>query len=297
MDLKELGSRLKDERERQGLTIEQIMEITKVSRVNINAIESGNSKEFPHEVYAKGFIKTYAKALGLDAEEIGEEFSRIMGSGTTATESAEEIVEVVQPDYSAGTKKSPVGTIFLVLILAGIVGGLVYYLHDNSFFSSQKTTQTEVVAEEAVQEKPAAPEAQTEAPVVEEKKAEPAKTVPAEAEQSAVSEAPAETKVEEAVEPVEQAAAEEKPVVAEPVGNIVAITAKPGEACWLEAVVDGDAKEYVLQEGDTLSLPYEDSLKIKLGNGGGVEIASNGKPYSFDAPKGKVKKLEFSAVQ
>ena len=290
MDLKELGSRLKDERERQGLTIEQIMEITKVSRVNINAIESGNSKEFPHEVYAKGFIKTYAKALGLDAEEIGEEFSRIMGSGTT-TESAEEREEVSQPEYNPDTKKSPVGTIFLVLILVGIVGGLVYYLHDNSFFSAQKAPQTEVVAEEAVQEKPDAPEVQAEAPVVEEKKAE-----PAEAEQSAASESPAETKVEEAAEPVLQVA-EDKPVVAEPVGNIVAITAKPGEACWLEAVVDGDAKEYVLQEGDTLSLPYEDSLKIKLGNGGGVEIASNGKPYSFDAPKGKVKKLEFSAVQ
>ncbi len=131
MDLKELGSRLKDERERQGLTMEQIMEITKVSRVNITAIESGDQKEFPHEVYAKGFIKTYAKALGLDAEEIGDEFSRIMGSGTT--ESTGDVVENVQPDYSADTKKSPVGTILLVLLLACIVGGLVYYLHDNSF--------------------------------------------------------------------------------------------------------------------------------------------------------------------
>ncbi|ACS80045.1 helix-turn-helix domain-containing protein [Maridesulfovibrio salexigens] len=292
MDLKELGSRLKDERKRQGLTMEQIMEITKVSRVNITAIESGNQKEFPHEVYAKGFIKTYAKALGLDAEEIGDEFSRIMGSGTT--ESADDVVETVQPDYSADTKKSPVGTIILILLLAGVVGGLVYYLHDNSFFSAKNEAQTEIVAEEAVQEKPAT-EPQVEAPAVDEKKAEVVEPAPAEVEQSAATEAPVETKIEE--QAVEQPVAAEENIVAEPVGNTVAITAKPGEACWLEAVVDGSAKEYVLQEGETLSLPFEDSLKLKLGNGGGVEIASNGKPYSFDAPKGQVKKLEFSAVQ
>ncbi|WP_320175554.1 RodZ domain-containing protein [Maridesulfovibrio sp.] len=294
MDLKELGSRLKDERKRQGLTMEQIMEITKVSRVNINAIESGDRKEFPHEVYAKGFIKTYAKALGLDADEIGDEFSRIMGSGTTGA--VDEVVEPVQSDYSTNTKKSPVGTIFLVLILAGIVGGLVYYLHDNSFFSAQKEAQIEMVAEEAVQEKPAATTSQAEAPAIEDKKADVAESVPTEVEQSGATEAPVETKVEEVAKPVEQPVAEKK-VVAEPVVNTVAITAKPGEACWLEAVVDGNVKEYVLQEGETLSLPYEDNLKLKLGNGGGVDIVSNGKPYSFDAPKGQVKKLEFSAAQ
>ncbi len=291
MDLKELGSRLKNERERQGLTIEQIMEITKVSRVNINAIESGNQKEFPHEVYAKGFVKTYAKALGLDAEEVGEEFSQIMRTGTA---DAEDVVDgSVQPDYGPGPKKSPAGTIFLVLILVGIVGGLVYYLHDNSYFSAQKVPQTEVVVEEAVQEKPAVPE-QNKAPVVEEKQAEPA---PAEAVQPAANEEPIENKVEEAAETVEQPIVEETVAVVEPVGNIVAITAKPGEACWLEAVIDGDGKEYVIQEGDTLTFPYKDSLKIKLGNGGGVEILSNGKPFEFDAPKGKVKKLDFPAAR
>lgn len=287
MDLKELGSRLKDERERQGLTMEQIMEITKVSRVNINAIENGNRKEFPHEVYAKGFIKTYAKALGLDAEEIGEEFSRIMG--TSVPESATEAEEAVQPDYGPGTKKSSAGTIMLVLILIGIVGGLVYYLHVNSYFSTQKDAQPEVVVEETVKEEsaPAAPKVET--PAVEEK-VENVAPAPVETEEPVVETVPAEPKVEEPV-------AAEAPVVAEPVGTMVAITAKPGEACWLEAVVDGETKEYVLQEGETLSLPYEESLKLKLGNGGGVEISSNGKPFSFDAPKGKVKKLEFPAVQ
>lgn len=291
MDLKELGSRLKDERERQGLTMEQIMEITKVSRVNIDAIESGNRKDFPHEVYAKGFIKTYAKALGLDAEEIGEEFSRIMG--TAAPESADKMDATVQPDYSPGSKKSPAGTILLVLILIGIVGGLVYYLHVNSYFSTQKDAQPEVVVEETLKEDPAPQAPKVETPVVEEK-SETVVTAPVESEELVVEAASEEPKVEEVVE---EPVAAEAPVVVEPVGKMVAITAKTGETCWLEAVIDGETKEYVLQEGETLSLPYEDSLKLKLGNGGGVEISSNGKPFTFDAPKGKVKKLEFPAAQ
>ncbi|NDV24489.1 RodZ domain-containing protein [Desulfovibrio sp. JC022] len=295
MDLKELGSRLKDERERQGLTIEQIMEITKVSRVNINAIESGNRKEFPHEVYAKGFVKTYAKALGLDAEQIGEEFSQIMGAGTAEAEGMAE--ESSLPDYGPGPKKNPAGTIFLVLILAAIVGGLVYYLHDNSFFGAQNDLQTEVIVEETVQEKPVVADQEATAPVVEEKQAEVSEPAPAESAEPAVKDASVEPEVEDVVEAVTLPVVKETVAVAEPVGNIVAITAKPGEACWLEAVVDGDSKEYVLQEGDTLSLPYEDSLKIKLGNGGGVEILSNGKPFEFEAPKGKVKKLDFPAAR
>lgn len=288
MDLKELGSRLKDERERQGLTTEQIMEITKVSRVNINAIEDGNQKEFPHEVYAKGFIKTYAKALGIDAEEIGEEFSRIMGSATAET--ADEIKTSVQPDYGPGPKKSSAGTIFMVLILAGIIGGLVYYLHDNTFFGAQKSEQAGVIVEETVQEKTAAIEQKTETSAIEEKKVEAVHLAPAEPEQPIEQETPGEAKIEEMVGSVE------KPI-STPVENIVVITVNPGEICWLEAIADGESKEYVLQENDILSLPYNESLKIKLGNGGGVKVASNGKPFKFEAPKGGVKKLEFSATR
>ncbi len=81
------------------------------------------------------------------------------------------------------------------------------------------------------------------------------------------------------------------------VKNVVVISAKPGEACWLEAVNDGKSTEYVIQEGDDLTLAYNDSLKVKLGNAGGVNIISDGKPFEFVAPKGRVKILEFTAAQ
>lgn len=288
MDLKELGSLLKEERERQGLTIEQIMEITKVSRVNINAIESGNRDEFPHEVYAKGFIKNYAKSLGLDAEEIGENFSQIMASGITLAGREKE--EISQPEYSAAPKKSSGGTIFLILILVAIVGGLIYYLHDNSFFSAKTAGNTEVaVVEKIAEQTPAETESAGSAPVVEEK------TVIVESESAPVEQETAESVAEEVAESVAEPQKDADTVAVAPVENLVVITAKPEEACWIEAVVDGETREFVLQESESLSLPYKESLKIKLGNGGGVQISSDGKPYKFEAIKGKVLKLEFPA--
>ncbi|CCO24538.1 helix-turn-helix domain-containing protein [Maridesulfovibrio hydrothermalis] len=290
MDLKELGSQLRTERQRQGLTIEQIMEITKVSRINIIAIESGNQKEFPHQVYAKGFIKTYAKALGLNADEIGEEFSKIIESSEDNDLFHDE--ESQQSQYSTSTKGAPVGAIFAIILLLGFVGGLVYYLHDNSLFGMGQEQQTEIlVTEEAVEEAPVPDELNT---AVQESSPEKTstgniseKTIAQETELAAP-----DVVEEKQIAPVETSQPE-IPVPAILPKNTVVITVKPGEACWLEAIVDGESKEYVIQEGDALSLGYKDSLKVKLGNAGGVVIVSDGKPFTFSAPKGKVKTLKF----
>ncbi len=293
MDLKELGSRLRAERQRQGLTIEQIMEITKISRVNINAIEDGDQSEFPHAVYAKGFVKNYAKALGMNSDEIGEEFSKLI----SFYPENDEIFKADEPQQvksSETTKSGSFGIIVLIVLLIGVVGGLVYYLHDNSVFDLGSKQQTEVVAEQAPDEEqvPQPPvEPEVEKNVEEQSNTAPAVEETAEVQQQSAEQAEEQAASEEAA-PAPQV--EAQPEVSE---KLVEVTAKPGEACWIETIVDGNRKEYVLQENDTLSLPYDESLKIKLGNAGGVEIKSAGKPFEFDSSKGKVMTFEFTAAQ
>jgi cytoskeleton protein RodZ len=46
------------------------MEATKISRTNIEAMEAGDRSTLPHPVYAKGFVKSYARFLELDADEL-----------------------------------------------------------------------------------------------------------------------------------------------------------------------------------------------------------------------------------
>ncbi|MBI9111415.1 RodZ domain-containing protein [Maridesulfovibrio ferrireducens] len=295
MDLKELGSRLKAERERQGLTVEHMMELTKLSRVNVHAIEDGNKKDFPHPVYAKGFIKNYAKALGLDSEEIGDEFSKFYSvDGSTDKNIQDPSIDenLARSDYSDVSTKTSMSSIFLILILIAVLAGLVYYLHDNALLDFWNNNKTEIVVTEEIVENVAVDEQNDELSI---------ETPVEDSLETVQEEAPIADSIENIVvisEPEESASTSEQkeiPVAAiQPiVTNTVVITAKSGEACWLEAVTDGKNQEFVLQETESISLPYKESLKIKFGNAGGVEVVSDGKPLVLDVAKGKVKTIEF----
>jgi cytoskeleton protein RodZ len=79
MDLRELGALFKEERERRGLSQNDVIEKIKIGRSILVAIEEGEEGGLPHPVYAKGFIKNYAKLLDLDPEEVGDAFARALG--------------------------------------------------------------------------------------------------------------------------------------------------------------------------------------------------------------------------
>ncbi len=61
-----IGQRLKKARESKGLSIQKIVEETKISARNLTALESGNFGLFPSETYALGFLRRYARYLNLD---------------------------------------------------------------------------------------------------------------------------------------------------------------------------------------------------------------------------------------
>lgn len=85
MDLKEFGRQFKEERLRQGLELTEVMGKTKISRVSLEAIEEGDERALPHFVYAKGFVKNYARFLGLDADKMGNAMAQIYTSHDDAT--------------------------------------------------------------------------------------------------------------------------------------------------------------------------------------------------------------------
>ncbi len=70
MNLLDLGGLLKQERERRGLSVRDVMDATKISRRNLNALEDGAVKLLPHPVYLKGYVRNYARMVGLDPEPL-----------------------------------------------------------------------------------------------------------------------------------------------------------------------------------------------------------------------------------
>ena len=66
----EVGQLLRQTREAQELSLADIEEKTKIRQSFISALESGDWDELPNEVVARGFLRKYATALGLDADEL-----------------------------------------------------------------------------------------------------------------------------------------------------------------------------------------------------------------------------------
>lgn len=70
----ELGKRLKEARESKKMSLDELQHITKIQKRYLIGIEEGNYSIMPGNFYVRAFIKQYAEAVGLDAEEIFHEY-------------------------------------------------------------------------------------------------------------------------------------------------------------------------------------------------------------------------------
>lgn len=64
------GTILRKTREAKGLTLDQVASETRIPVRHLEVMEKGDFANLPARTYATGFARTYAKMLGLDAEEI-----------------------------------------------------------------------------------------------------------------------------------------------------------------------------------------------------------------------------------
>jgi len=72
--LKEVGTYLRQQRLEKSISIEEIAAQTFISVRILKAVEAGESEDLPQAVFIQGFIRRYAKALGIDSEAVAESF-------------------------------------------------------------------------------------------------------------------------------------------------------------------------------------------------------------------------------
>lgn len=75
------GPRLRRERERRGVSLDAIASRTKVSVELWKGLESNDFSRWPTGLYARSFVRGYARAVGLDADEIVDDFCRLFSVG------------------------------------------------------------------------------------------------------------------------------------------------------------------------------------------------------------------------
>lgn len=300
MDFKELGELIRQERERRGLSIEQVMDLTKISRRNLEAIEDARTEDLPHAVYVKGFIRNYTRLLEMDQAVIGEALARIF----PAEEEYESQEDQLSPPKATGPtigRESRKGLwLAIVLFLLGVVilTVLVFWL-----VSGRPEKKEPVLREKSGTEQ--GPE--TGEPVSSEPQAEPSAMVnatrPDDAAAPVSEQAPAQPEPEaipvSSAEPA-QPAVQQRYVFLGAVNatdipegaDVLVVTAR--EQCWYNATIDDRfARTNILQPGQVLTLAFKDSLNIRLGNPSGVEVTYNGENYPLQVEGGWPADLEF----
>ncbi len=109
--MQEIGRILREKREELGLTITDVEQRTKIRSRYLAAIEDGDWSVMPGDVYARGFVRAYAEAVGLDGNELlnlAPVAAPVKdGSPTTTVEKPVRQSERVQPAVRKRAPASP----------------------------------------------------------------------------------------------------------------------------------------------------------------------------------------------
>ena len=76
--MKDIGLKLKEKREENGVSIEEVAEDLKMRPSQIISLEEGKKEDFKDVLFLKYFIRDYAKYLGLDGEELVDDFNEFL---------------------------------------------------------------------------------------------------------------------------------------------------------------------------------------------------------------------------
>lgn len=249
-----IGDTLRQERESQNLTIQDVEKGTSIRAIYIDALEKGEYDKLPGTVYAKGFIKNYGNFLSLDGESLVRQFvmeispssSVVDKNGNSqfdadnnANESETRSRSKTREDNKADSDSNKFMLIAGLLILL-LAGGLLYH-----FAGTDKDTA--VAGEQTTVENPAVDGQPVETPAVENP---PVESVP--------------------------------PVVEQPIpppiqNSNVTLQAIYKDDCWTLVTVDGVVVyEGVINAGETFEWIGNQSVQVRLGNAGAVEFIQNG---------------------
>lgn len=119
-----LGEKLKKARENRGISISQVSEQTRIASHHLNAIELDDYSGLPGGIFNKGFVKSFAKCVGVDEQEALSDYIALMASREPEKNPDELYTPEVLTDERIGP--SMVSTVILiVIILAVLIGGLI----------------------------------------------------------------------------------------------------------------------------------------------------------------------------
>lgn len=271
------GERLRREREMRGITLDEISGSTKIARRHLESLEADNFDALPGGIFNRGFVRAYARFLGLDEDQAVADYVAVNAEPAPAEESFPVEIEA-EPDPKLNPRRSSLPLLLALLALVAVL----------AVFWARKGRQTEAT-ENAQPPKNAAP-ATSGTPVSTDRPA---------------SVSAAATSPNANPKPASHAAQPANPSAGAPVAQAatglsgdhfsIAVQAK-GDA-WIMVKADGKTVSpgRIMKAGDQESVQAGKQIVLITGNAGGIDISFNGKPLGPIGKEGAVRTLTFTA--
>ena len=282
-----LGELFKRGREKLGLTVDQVVEITRLRNHFVEALEKEDWDNLPPGVFVRGFIKAYAQVVGLDEKRALALYERSSHAKS------------VLPKPLVKSSRARVGPIiFLTTLMAGIAVLILWILYPfslNSPVQTIKAPSSESRQEPSIPVTPVEPKKPEMEPETE-KTIEPPVAKPVEAPRPAQSQVVApSTAVETKEEPAFQASEVNQQEPGEISGQAeFVLTGHVKERTWIRICVDDqEPKEYIFQPGSRPQWKGVRGFNILIGNAAGIEFDFNGEVYENLGELGMVVRLKL----
>lgn len=270
-----VGRILASERIRQGLDLNSVAEITKITPRALRAIEADDFEQLPGVMFARNFVRQYAQALRLDDTAAVEQFNREQS--------------MAEPNISALAKGRPIHvpgisrpvwrrvldentvSAFLTLVLTLAACGLAFY----GFQYLRARNAAKAAEQISAATRPA--------PVKVGSKAPP--TAPAPVARTDVA------SVDPGTPPTDASTTDTPAAQAN-----IHVSVEASEPCWTRVTADGKTLfTGILTPGDAKMFDATEKVNIRAGNAGALAIKLNGNDVPAIGPKGQIRIVDLTA--
>lgn len=304
------GERLRREREMRGVSLDEIAESTKIGTRSLRALEEEDFSKLPGGIFNKGFVRSYAKFLGLDEDQTVADFNAAFSEYERNRTGAYFLQQQQEAEQAAPKEASFFAPVVVVICLVIVAAGGWKLL-------SARMSARAAEAEAQTQSAPAQPQPKPAEPIASQPSApSPAATSAAQNSTSPASSQPASSAKQKPAESSTASAATsaQKPAekkdsaaaAAKPAPELaseksvdgtspIALEIKATADCWMKITSDdGTPTEVFLTAGKSKRIRANEKLELFLGNAGGVQVSYNGKDLGELGPANQSRRLTFT---
>jgi len=287
--LPSFGEKLKLEREKRAITLEQISLSTKIGMRMLQALEEEQFNQLPGGIFNKGFVRAYAKHVGLDEDQAVADYLEASGEGAAAKADPDMEAEIApaEPRETFPSRQFPWGLFAAVLLLVALA---LWFWSRRQHKNNNNEEHPSQSSAPAATQKPAAnstPGASAGSPPAPSGDAN-ANQTPAPAKEASPLTKPASTSGKNTVTET----AEIAPTT--PAAREFTVVILAREDSWISITADGKPIiEETLVAEDQRAVHAHKEVVIKAGNTGALDFVFNGKKLKPQGDYGEVKTFTF----